>query len=384
MIKNLLFTIFLFIISISYIQATHLNIRLFSDHILIKAEIRIHAGNYHILADGNPISQILKNEIISLSAIGDSVEIKIKDQSAKRYALIEFKGTSFINSFKVDSKLPLIPVQIYDDNLNITAKSGKILLTNNVELEHYIAGVVQSESGSSSDQIEYFFVQAIISRTYALVNYLKHKDEGFNLCDGVHCQVYHGRSKSADITRAVARTNGDVIVDKNKKMISAAFCSNCGGQTVNSEDVWTIPTSYLKSVKDSFCTDQSNSNWTKKIPLAEYHSFLKLNHISTSQPKIANGSFIYKQPERKNLGPSKIPLKDYRNYFALRSTFFDIQMEGENIIFIGRGYGHGVGLCQQGAINMIRLGHDYKEVIRYYYTDVEIIHYSELNYNFMP
>lgn len=382
--KPIILTLIILYISIKSIFATHLDIRIFYNEAVKTAEIGIQAGNYHILSGIQPIKQVLRGEIINLVAIGDSIEVSQLNLKPKRYAQLEIKGLSFINNFTVKTTLKKNPKRTYDDDLYIKAANGKLILLNHIDIEHYVAGVVQSESGGSTDQIEFFFVQSIISRTYALVNYLKHKNEGFNLCDGVHCQVYNGRNRNADITRAVARTGGDVIVDKDKKMISAAFHSNCGGQTVNSEDVWTIPTSYLKSITDSFCNLNQTFTWETKIPLSRYNLFLSGHQQKPIQGNDSTANFIFRQPIRQAKGPGEIPLKDFRNYFGLRSTFFDIQKVGDEIIFIGRGYGHGVGLCQHGAINMIQLGYDYKEVIKYYYKDVEIIHYSELNYNYMP
>jgi stage II sporulation protein D len=206
----------------------------------------------------------------------------------------------------------------------------------------------------------------------------------FNLCDGVHCQYYLGRNSNADISRAVARTQGNVIVDKQNLMISAAFHSNCGGQTVNSEDIWTIPTSYLKSVNDSFCLHQSNAQWHKKIAMDAYNAFLLKHNVTRLVNKKQQGKYIVRQEERATTDPHQIPLKLYRQHFNLRSTWFDMQVQGDSLALTGRGFGHGVGLCQQGAIEMIRRGYDYRVVIQHYYTDVRIIHYSELNYNFMP
>ena len=117
----------------------------------------------------------------------------------------------------------------------------------------YIAGVSESESGKKDNILEYYKVQAIICRTYALKNSGKHIKEGYNLCDQEHCQVYKGRCTNPEILLAVSKTTGIIIVDRYNQPINAAFHANCGGQTLNSEDVWSKPLDYLKSVPDTFC-----------------------------------------------------------------------------------------------------------------------------------
>lgn len=330
-----------------------------------------------ILMKGNELKIVLEND--SILRLYDGLRI------IGRYPEIQFTGKGFLKAFSLHLEGKPTKVRDYDDDLIIRVVNGKMQLINRVDLEHYTAGVVQSEALGSSKDLQFFFVQAITCRTYALVNYLKHADEGFNLCDDVHCQYYTGRCRSADISRATARTSGDVIVDSDKRMISAAFHSNCGGQTVNSEDVWSIPTSYLKSVKDSFCIHESNAKWRYALAKDDWLAFLKKQYnYPVDNPKMRIKAYTFKQAERKVYFENKILLKDIRRDLHLRSTFFSLESKKDSVVFHGRGYGHGVGLCQQGAIHMADLGIDYKEIIKFYYTDTRIIHYSELRYDFMP
>ena len=97
-------------------------------------------------------------------------------------------------------------------------------------------------------------------------NLNKHEHEGYNLCDRVHCQAYYRKCTNDKVEKASNATKGLVIVDSDIKLILAAFYSNCGGQTVNSEDVWQKPVYYLRSVKDPHCVNEPNAKWNKKIP----------------------------------------------------------------------------------------------------------------------
>jgi stage II sporulation protein D len=98
--------------------------------------------------------------------------------------------------------------------LHIKLKNEQLLFVNDVNFEKYIAGVVEAEGGPNAP-LEYFKTQAILCRTYAMKYYNKHLNEGFNLCDEVHCQAYKGRvSKNEDILKAAIETSGLVIVDQ--------------------------------------------------------------------------------------------------------------------------------------------------------------------------
>jgi stage II sporulation protein D len=190
---------------------------------------------------------------------------------------------------------------------------------------------------------------------------------------------------NSDIVEAVLDTKGLVVVDNDLNLITAAFYSNCGGQTCNSQDVWATSTTYLKSVKDTFCLNQSNAKWQRIIPLEDWKSYLQLKHKYPVEDSLkltgvtsfsqSNGRAIYFMD--KDL---KIPLKTIRSDFQLKSTYFSISQRGDSVIFNGRGYGHGVGLCQEGAMRMADLKYSYKDILNFYYKDVHLVDLSALNY----
>lgn len=364
--------------------ALNIDIRVYSDYNLSKVLFVPISGVYMIEIDGLNTLELYRNSTLTIEVIGDSLQLTKDGQKLQKAKSLKLYGRGFLNAFSIGSDILGIPKRDYDDNLFITANRNKLMLFNNIELERYVAGVVQSEGGGSSKNIEFFFVQAITCRTYALANIMKHKVDKHNLCDGVHCQLYTGRCKNADIVLAVSRTAGDVIVDQNKHLISAAFHSNCGGQTANSEDVWSIPTSYLKSVKDTFCTQARGATWTRHFSTNDWLALLQKNYNYPIQDtSLRNKAIDFIQTDRKKYFSNAILLKDMRRDLFLRSSYFDVKNDGDSIVLIGRGYGHGVGLCQQGAINMVEKGMSYKEVISFYYSKTSIINYKELGYSFL-
>jgi stage II sporulation protein D len=266
--------------------------------------------------------------------------------------------------------------------LRVFVKHGFLMLVNHVELESYISGVVESEGGSTA-HLEYYKSQAIICRTYALANLNRHAGEGFNLCDGVHCQAYHNKSlKSDKIISATQLTRGLIIVDTTLNLITAAFHSNCGGQTANSEDVWLSKLSYCRSIQDYHCRSSRNAVWQKTISVKEWIEYLKNNGISVSENVTAQ-DFAFAQTSRKvnyTFNNQNIQLKKIRADWKLKSTFFSIEPSGSSIILQGKGFGHGVGLCQEGAMKMANSGFTYDQIIKFYYKNTYTISLRALEF----
>jgi len=262
--------------------------------------------------------------------------------------------------------------QFYTGDLKIYPDLGSLAIINNCDIEKYIAGVVRAEGGSGKNA-EYFKTQAIIARTYMYKYMDKHITDGYNVCDNTHCQAYNGLSMDTIINLAAKRTKDQVILAPDSTLIISAFHSNCGGETSTSEDVWLSSQTYLKKVIDPYCNTSRNAIWEKKIGLSVWLDFLKKSGYTGKSDDVS--AFTFYQNARLdfyNTGSFKVPLRDIRREFNLRSTFFSVIPEGETIILRGRGYGHGVGLCQEGAMEMASRGFNYTQIIDFYYLDVHI------------
>jgi stage II sporulation protein D len=273
--------------------------------------------------------------------------------------------------------------RIYPDNYIVTNEAGNLKMLNEVKLDNYIAGVVEAESGTRSTP-EFYKVQAILARTFALAHVNKHLAEGFSLCDQVHCQAYYGKPRFEGITEMVLDTKGKVVVDENLNLIVAAFHSNSGGQTANSEDVWGARTSYLRSVNDTFSTRMPNYKWERKMAIDDWLSYLKLKHkYPIDEPGAKELALNFKQDTRKvylEASNVKVPLKNVRQDLQLKSTYFNISKEGDSVIFEGKGYGHSLGMSQEGAMRMTKLGYSYTDVLNFYYRNIQIIDMHKLTF----
>jgi stage II sporulation protein D len=261
----------------------------------------------------------------------------------------------------------------YSGNIEVWKGEKGLYIVNELPLEDYVESVVVAEVGTNWD-IEALKVQAVITRTYAVYRKAISKDSRFHLTSSVLHQVYKGNNSHILISYAVRETSGEVLM-YNGKPIEALYHSTSGGRTENPEEVFGKNYPYLKSV-ESNCEISPYWVWEKKIPKEEIEKALGIKNLkditinartSTGRAKeltIASesGQMAMKATEfRKLLGWSRLP-----------STNFSIHPDETAIIFEGKGYGHGVGLCQWSALQMARDGRSYREILSFFYPGTEI------------
>ena len=264
-------------------------------------------------------------------------------------------------------------VKTLDGVLKIKSFPGSLQILNITSVESYMPGVVRAEAGKYGPP-DYFRAQAIVARTYIYRNINRHELDGYNLCDDTHCQVYPGMISETPIIDACHFTAGQVLVDRDSMLIVAAFHGNCGGVTATSADVWLAGYPYLVSVIDPWCGYSASSVWNKSIPLADWNSFLRSKGITKGE-ETALYSTAGTGPVRKmdrSVAGRHITSEEIRIRFGLRSAYFALIPSGDSILARGRGYGHGVGLCQDGAKAMAEKKVTYDKITGFYYPGTRI------------
>ncbi len=359
------------------LHAEFINIGVFASKQINSFDFSVRAGKYALFTESGKIKELDSKATLSIKYVDGFVEVKQNGTLIGKYRKVNLMGVGWYNHFMVKSSNPTGLERRFDDNLKIIAQRNKMQLVNNLDLDNYVAGVVEAEVGRKPPK-EYFKLQAIICRTYALANTEKHIVDGYNLCDEVHCQAYHGKTFFNNIVEAAMQTRGAVIVDSDIQLITAAFHSSCGGQTVNSEDVWSKSLYYLRSVKDTFCLKHKDATWQKEIDKKQWKSYLTARLPSTI-PERQYMNFSVSD-RLKYFPESKLSFEELRGKFRLRSTYFNIQETDSKVLLKGRGFGHGVGLCQIGAMEMAALGYNYSEILHFYYSGVHIIDLSALDF----
>ncbi len=294
----------------------------------------------------------------------------------------------------------------YRGVLEITLKpeAKSLLVCNVVNLEDYLKGVVPAEIGKLGQaEFEALKAQAIASRTYALFRASQNGDREYDLEATVSDQTYSGvEVEDLLVNRAIQLTRGKVLT-YNDKLICSYYSTNCGGKTEYIEQVWDKPKEpYLISIDDgAFCAWSKNYNWEERWTkeMLEKNLIRFLDSIQIFPDKLWGNLQDLKIKERSPSGrvewlevitdKDTYPLRADKIRWALKksngsssilpSTWFDLEIEknGDNsikqVIARGRGNGHGVGMCQTGAIGMARAGYSFKDILTHYYAGVKII-----------
>lgn len=341
-------------------------------------------GSFAVIVDGTNMATVRAGERVSFSLSNGKVRVSFPGRVAGHFKEVRLMSLTEDGFFRLYVLSPKKDERVYDDHLLIKPLKNELRLINRVDLEKYVAGVVEAESGKEKE-LEFYKVQAIISRTYALSNRRKFLAKGYNLNDLVDSQVYHGKCRwEPAILEAVRQTEGKVMVDSEMKLVTAAFHSNSGGETVSSESVWSGALPYLSPRRDEFSVVGAHYQWEKTISKSEWFHYL---HNEFSLPVgdegIAELAANYSQESREVyfMDPSfKIPLKEIRNDWKLQSTYFDLTEKGDSILIEGKGFGHGIGLSQEGAMRMAELGFSFTDILHFYYDDVHVIDLRALDF----
>jgi len=264
----------------------------------------------------------------------------------------------------------------------------EVLAVNILPLETYIRGVILGELGANAP-VEAMKAQAVAARNYALYEYKTRSREPYHVKRTVHSQVFIPRRRYPPrVERAAAETAG-VIMLYNNKLFKAYYSATCGGRTANVEEVWNcLPQVPLSSVTCGFCTGAPGSVWRFSITRSQLkrrlrHAGFRLDYVKRvyvpPRGRGSSGRVRYVRIEidqRHHHGLillSGMRLRRILPAGALKSTWFSVSQEGEKITFAGKGTGHGVGLCQNGAIGMAKAGYTFKDILTRYYTGVSFI-----------
>ena len=337
--------------------------------------VSAYNGPLTILADDNAQYAIADGQAVYAALHDGKILLSDERGTIGSFGRFTVQGADSSAVVRVRPVLPQVEARNYEDMVSLTADVDRIQLINRVDVERYIAGVVEAEAGQGNTH-EFYKAEAIICRTYLYRNIDRHASEGFHLCDDTHCQAYKGQCRNRNmILPAVVATKNMIVADlKDSKPILATYHSNCGGETESAQNVWQTNLPYLAPVIDPYCTSSPNARWQRTISLDNWINYLVKNGFKPN-PNILT-DFSFQQDRRTStykVNNFTTPVRQIRSDWQLKSTFFSIAVEEGNVVFRGRGYGHGVGLCQEGAMEMGRRGFRYDEIINFYYKNIKIV-----------
>ena len=269
---------------------------------------------------------------------------------------------------------------IFKENMKVRVKHEDTGIIDVVPFEEYVTGVLAGEMPTSF-HIEALKAQAVAARSYVMKKMEYNKDSDYDVVDTIMNQVYLSddylrsvwkesyNDKINKIKTAVIETKGE-YVSYNGDVAEAFFFSTSVGATENSGEIFSKQLPYLVSVSSTWDEISPLYSTNKTISLKEFYNLLGLSYSDTldiEKIDITSTGRVNKIKINGNIFTGQMIDK-----LNLRSSFFEIIKDGENVVINTKGYGHGVGMSQYGAEGMARAGYTYDQILKYYYTGVEI------------
>lgn len=252
-----------------------------------------------------------------------------------------------------------------------------------LDLEEYLEGVLASEMPAGWP-MEALKAQAVASRTYALFQIRRLESRNYHLESDVRDQVYSLDKKMrlpeklrAKVRSAVQSTRGLFLKDTKGGVLPAYYHADCGGHTEEAHSVWKNGVR-IGTTKDPYCPTGAHSLWRKSIDSKVLREKLQLEReIDRVEVLGLTGSgraALVKVVDAEGMemifdGQS---FRGALGFTLLKSTMFEVKKEGGEFVFSGRGFGHGVGLCQWGSRAMAEKGKNYREILSHYYPKARL------------
>lgn len=252
-----------------------------------------------------------------------------------------------------------------------------------VPLDDYIVGVLASEMPLTWP-LETLKAQAVAARSYALAVIEERKNKSFHVESSIMDQVFRpiveGEKSHALVQKAVqavAETKHLKLYMKNSpRVLKAFFHADCGGKTTTAKSVWNSSVNSGVTV-DSSCPTSPSANWNLKLSKVEMASRLKLtdfSSISLIRDKVA-GRIQSVKVALLNSKEKIFSANEFRQLLGfqeLKSSLFEMHSHDEGFDFQGRGFGHGVGLCQWGSRHLGKKGYNFRQILKHYYPLAEV------------
>jgi len=264
-------------------------------------------------------------------------------------------------------------IRTYAGKITIRSRGGALMITNYLMMEEYLAAVVAAEMGQAPP--EALKAQAVLSRTLAFEQVTKTRG---HFADNEAFQVYRGTGPLTDeCLEAVRATRDQVLVhgEKKPKMVQVLFHGSCGGHLARPSQVWggyDLP--YLYYGPDSLCSADSSQAWSVSFSLDSVSRVFGTSDCPTVLRADSSGRVL-----QLGMGGVRIKGTEFRKRLGLRSTVITgTKCTQDSLTVTGRGYGHGIGFCQTGAMLRAGAGDDYLKILGFYYPGARVAGFGEM------
>lgn len=324
--------------------------------------------------------KIINNEnelAIASPSYPESITIEMENNK------LSIKGKTFnANSLRIIPDNGIIKIEdcTYRGNAIIYNDNDSLSVINEINLEEYLYSAVGREM-SFSTPMEALKAQAVAARSFALFQMKLSKSKKYDFKNFGAYITYSGTDKeNSNAIKAVDSTRGEII-KYNGQVAFAPYYANCGGYTEDVKEVWGSYYPYLVSTPCYFCRDKKHYSWSIEISKNHIVESLKKSGYNISDvtnmdvvetSKTGRMKKLKISTDKGNLFIDTGQLRMLVGSDTLKSTKFKVRPRGETFLFTGKGWGHGVGLCQDGAEGMAKEGYNYKQIISRYYKNVTV------------
>lgn len=258
-------------------------------------------------------------------------------------------------------------------NFIVQNENDKYDIIGIFDFNSYLAGVISKEMPLSWP-LEALKAQAVIARSYALARMSERKNRIYHLDTDQMDQVF-AMTSSEKAKLAVSLTENVILKDQNDRVLKAYYHSDCGGQTIPATQVWGGALDMGTTI-DPWCRQRKSNEWSYEIP--KKYFFQKLRPVevfSDGNEKLEiSGTFKDRIQSLKVIEQifSVQKLRQIFGFSRLRNSPLIISETADAIQFKGKGFGHGVGLCQWGTLAQARLGRSYSQILEHYYPKAQL------------
>lgn len=349
-----------------------------------------------LFVENELLAKIKSGNKIFVTLQGPKIQLQISDT--------KFTADTFHFVSDDDDSIIRINGKKYRGRIKIFSDNSQIKIVNQIGLEDYVKGVITREMpiGKGNENYEALKAFSLCIRTYALVKIFEHKSY-YDIYPDTRDQVYGGADSENPYTSSIVDETRGLILSYNNLPAVIFYHAACGGYTEDVKNVFSnnnLP--YLKSIKDGndpYCSIAPRFNWSEEFSEQLFVSRLYDAGFVNSKNFTIGNIVISSRYESGRVKELVITLIDsnqkekiislYGNNIRgiiktadgrsiLRSTFFDISIDqNKTVIISGKGYGHGVGFCQWGAIGQSRQGIDYKKILNHYFPGIQISKYYD-------
>lgn len=341
-----------------------------------------------LFADGKKIAHVKKGNLIDLKKTSSGLSCRVQKTT--------FSAVSFRIQLSDGGSLPFNKKK-YRGLFEFISSESSILLVNHVTMNDYLRGVLPYELPAKNDKAFFQALKAftITARTFAITKINRH-DPFFDILPDTRDQVYGGTDRETVMdSLAIAETEGMLLYYNNAPAF-VMYHGSCGGFTESSKNIFTNDFPYLTSVEDGDtpnCSISPSFGWQEVYSGSDISKFFFNTKFFMEEKVISDIEILSRFPSGR-VSKLRISFKtgevidlDHReirpvfrnktNNGILRSLLFNIQKDFKEdvlskLIITGKGSGHGVGMCQWGALGLSKNGKDYREILRHYFPSTTI------------